>query len=285
MLQVDKVMGWKIEPVEQQITDTDCMLYALSLGYGRDPLDRAELPFVYEKELKVVPSMASVLARPPFWMRDPSTGIDWVKIVHGEQIGHFHRTIPVGAKVIGETSVTGIDDKGAGRGALVYTETRLWDKATGDLVAVNARSTFCRGDGGCGSAGAVASAVPAAQDRAPDARITHATERGQALLYRLNGDRNPLHADPDIAARAGFERPILHGLCTWGIVCRALLALCCDNDPARLKSLRARFSAPVMPGDAIETLVWRNGGELAFESRVPGRDVTVLKGGFAEVAA
>ncbi|PWE31456.1 3-alpha,7-alpha,12-alpha-trihydroxy-5-beta-cholest-24-enoyl-CoA hydratase [Pararhodobacter marinus] len=285
MLHIDTVMGWKIEPVEQTITDTDCLLYALSLGYGRDPLDRTELPFVYEQGLRVVPSIASVLARPPFWMRDPATGIDWVKIVHGEQIGHFHKPVPVGATVVGETRVTGIDDKGTGRGALVYTETQIWNKATGDLVAVNARSTFCRGDGGCGSAGTVASQAPTQKDRAPDAAVTYETQPGQALLYRLNGDRNPLHSDPDIARKAGFERPILHGLCTWGIACRALLALCCENDPARLKSLRARFSAPVMPGDSIETRIWREGTGVAFESRVPGRDVTVLKGGYADVAA
>lgn len=285
MLDVETVMGWNFDMIEQEVSDRDCLLYALSLGYGRDPLDAADLPFVYEKDLRVVPTISAVLARTPFWMRDPRTGIDWVRIVHGEQSAEFLAPVPTSGTLVGETVVTGIDDKGPGKGALVFSETRLWHRQTGTLIAVNARTSFCRGDGGCGSAGITGARPAQVPARAPDHAITYPTEPWLALLYRLNGDRNPLHADPEVARKAGFERPILHGLCTWGMACRALLATCCDNDPARLGAMRARFSAPVLPGEPIETRIWTGGDDLFFECRVPTRDATVLKGGVARVTA
>lgn len=283
MLNVETIMNWAFEPIEQAVSDRDCLLYALSLGYGRDPMDAADLAFVYEKDLRVVPTISAVLAKTPFWMRDPRTGIDWVKIVHGEQSAEFLAPVPTSGTLVSETRVKGVEDKGPGKGALVFSETSLWHKETGTLIAVNGRTSFCRGDGGCGSAGVTGAPAATLPGRAADHAVAYPTEPWLALLYRLNGDRNPLHADPEVARKAGFERPILHGLCTWGLACRALLATCCGNDPARLRGMRARFSAPVLPGETIETRIWTGGDEIAFECRVPARDATVLKGGVARL--
>ena len=140
MLDLEKVMRWHFTPIEQQISFRDCLLYALSLGYGRNPLDEVQLRFVCEEELKVVPSMASVVAHPAFWSRNPETGIDWVRIVHGQQSVVFHRTLPSQATIVGQMKVLGVEDKGAGKGALVYTQNQLTIKDSGELVATIVRS-------------------------------------------------------------------------------------------------------------------------------------------------
>lgn len=284
MLDLERVMSWPFPPLEQQVTNKDCLLYALSLGYGRNPLDGDELRFVYEEDLKVVPSMAAVIAHPALWSRHPATGIDWTRIVHGQQSVLFHRPIPPAATVVGQTRVLGVEDKGAGKGALVYTENRLTIKATGEPLASIVRSSFCRGDGGCGSAGERGQADSPVPQRPPDRTVDITTEPWQALLYRLNGDFNPLHASPAAARRAGYEQPILHGLCTYGIACRAVLASYCHNEPARLGALRARFTAPVIPGETLRTHLWSEAGTLRFECRVVERDRIVLGAGAATVA-
>jgi acyl dehydratase len=284
VLDLDAVMNWSFPPLEHTITFKDCALYALSLGYGRDPLDADGLRFVYEDDMKVVPSMAAVIAYPSGWSSDPATGIDWTKIVHGQQSSTFHRTVPTTATIVGRMSVLGVEDKGRGKGALVYTENRLSLKDTGEPVATIWRSAFCRGDGGCGSAGEKGSAEEPTPQRAADAELDIPTEAWQALLYRLNGDFNPLHASPQSARKAGFDRPILHGLCTYGIACRAILAACCANLPERLGSLRARFTAPVYPGETLRTLVWVEGEAVRFECRSIERDKVVLGAGAATAA-
>jgi acyl dehydratase len=274
-------MRWHFTPIEQQISFRDCLLYALSLGYGRNPLDEVQLRFVCEEELKVVPSMASVVAHPAFWTRNPETGIDWVKIVHGQQSVVFHRTLPSQATIVGQMKVLGVEDKGAGKGALVYTQNQLTIKDSGELVATIVRSSFCRGDGGCGSAGEKGIPDLPVPARAPDTTVDIPTDQWQALLYRLNGDFNPLHSSPAAARTAGFERPILHGLCTYGIACRAILSECCGDDPVRMKALRVRFTAPVMPGETIRTRIWNEHDAVRFECCVVERGKVVLGAGSA----
>jgi acyl dehydratase len=274
-------MTWSFPPLEQNLSSKDCILYALSLGYARDPLDEVELPFVTEGALKVVPSMASVVSHPSAWSRDPRTGINYLKIVHGQQGVVFHRPIPTDEIIVGQMKVLSVEDKGADKGALVFTENRLTSKRTGEAIATIVRSSFCRGDGGCGSAGPGSEQDKPVPQRKPDESIDSKTERWQALLYRLNGDFNPLHSSPSVAKKAGFERPILHGLCTYGIACRALLALCCNNNPSSLLSLRARFTSPVTPGETIRTSVWHETEGVRFECRVVERDKIVLGAGLA----
>jgi acyl dehydratase len=232
----------------------------------------------------VLPTMAVVLCYPGFWVKDPATGIDWVRVVHGEQAVTIHRPLPVEGELIGLTRITGIVDKGPGKGAILYSEREISDAATGTLHATVAMSTFCRGDGGFGGPSGPSWPVHSIPERAPDASCDLPTMPQQAMLYRLNGDYNPLHIDPHVAHEAGFERPILHGLCTLGIAGHALLKLCCDYDVRRFKNLRLRFSAPVFPGETIRTELWRDGDIVSFRARAVERDVVVLNNGRLEVA-
>jgi acyl dehydratase len=281
----DRLMGWDFPPVRQTLTKRDCILYALGIGLGGDPLDTAQLRFVYEDRLAAVPTMAVVLAYPGFWAKDRATGIDWLRVVHGEQAITLHRPLPVAAELIGTSRITGIVDKGAGKGAVLYSERRISDAATGALYATLAMSMFCRGDGGFGGPSGPSWPVHAIPERAPDVTCDLPTLPQQALLYRLNGDDNPLHADPAVARAAGFPRPILHGLCTLGIAGHALLRRCCDYDPARMRSLALRFSAPVYPGETLRTEMWRDGAIISFRTRALERDVVVLNNGRMEIAA
>jgi acyl dehydratase len=285
MIDYDRLMSWRFPPVRQTLTRKDCILYALGVGLGGDPLDPAQLRFVYEEGLLALPTMAVVLAYPGFWVKDPATGIDWVRVVHGEQAIALHCPLPVEGELIGRTRITGIVDKGPGKGAIVYSEREVSDAASGALYATLSQSTFCRGDGGFGGPPGPSLAVHAVPDRQPDAICDLSTLPQQALIYRLSGDDNPLHADPQIAYEAGFARPILHGLCTLGIAGHALMKLCCGYDPARFKGLALRFSAPVFPGETIRTEIWRDGDRVSFRARALERDVVVLNNGRLDLAA
>lgn len=279
-----KLKTWPFPDLEHRYEAKDTILYALGVGCGADPMDRTELPFVYEDGLKALPTMAVVLGYPGFWLKDPATGVDWRKILHGEQGLVIHKPLPASGTVIGRTRVTEIVDKGPGKGALLYSDRDVLDKATGDLLATLTSTTFIRGEGGFGGPSGPSPAPHALPERAPDIAVDLKTLPQAALIYRLSGDDNPLHADPDVAAAAGFERPILHGLCSYAVAGRAVLKACCGNDPTRLKRFDLRFSAPVMPGETIRTEIWRDGSTVSFRARVVERDVVVLNNGRAEVA-
>ena len=279
-----KLKNWHFPDLEHRYEAKDTILYALGVGCGADPMDRTELPFVYEDGLKALPTMAVVLGYPGFWLKDPATGVDWRKILHGEQGLVIHKALPASGTVIGRTRVTEIVDKGPGKGALLYSDRDVLDKATGDLLATLTSTTFLRGEGGFGGPSGPSPAPHALPERAPDIAVDLKTLPQAALIYRLSGDDNPLHADPDVAAAAGFERPILHGLCSYAVAGRAVLKACCGNDPTRLKRFDLRFSAPVMPGETIRTEIWRDGSTVSFRARVVERDVVVLNNGRAEVA-
>ncbi len=235
-------------------SENDAMLYALAVGMGADPLDPLELPFVYEPNLKVLPSFAAALQLlgPPL-----ALGITSQKAVHGEQRLTIHRPLPPAAMLTAMKRVVGIADKGPTKGGVIFVETVFADAQ--QPVATSLATIFARADGGGGSSGVTPPNLPAPPERAPDVEMAIPTRPDQALLYRLTGDRNPLHADPEFARGAGFPRPILHGLCTYAIACRAVLKAFCNFDPARIQQFDARFSAPVFPGETITVRMWRDG--------------------------
>ena len=281
----DKLKNWPFPEVEQTYTQKDSILYALGVGYGHDPMDEAQLQFVYEKHLRVAPTMPVVMGHPGFWMMNPETGIDWVKIVHGEQALRIHRGIPVAGTVLGRTRVKAIVDKGKDKGALVYLERSIVEKSSGVVLATLDHVTFCRGDGGIGKSDAAPPPPPAVPEGTPDAICDLPTLPQAALIYRLCADPNPLHADPAVAKAAGFPRPILHGLCTYGVAGHAVLKTYCGYDPAKLSALSVRFSSPVFPGETIRTEMWRKNDTVLFRSRVLGRDVVVLNNCVATISA
>lgn len=277
----DRLRALALPQTEHRYGWRDSILYALGLGYGLDPLDPRQLRFVDETKLMAVPTMANVLAYPGFWMRDLDTGIDWVRVVHGEQAMRLHRPLPTEGRMIGRSRIVGLVDKGEGRGALIYIERVVSDAATGEAVATLMQTTFCRGDGGFGGGDATPPRQPhPVPDRAPDLTLSLPTHPQMALIYRLSGDFNPLHSDPEAARRAGYDRPILHGLATYGVTGHALMAALCDYDPTRVLAMEGRVSAPVFPGETILTEIWREGpGEAAFRASVPARGAVVLNNG------
>jgi acyl dehydratase len=285
MLNYETLLNWPFEDVEQTYTERDSILYALGLGLGSDALDKHQLRFVYEEALEALPTMGVVLGNPGLYLRDPATGVDWRRLVHGEQGLVVHRPLRAAATTVSRNHIESIVDKGEGRGALVYATRETHDSATGELLCTTTSSAFCRADGGFGGPSGPVRPVHAVPDREPDAVVSHPTLPQAALIYRLSGDYNPLHADPDIARSAGFERPILHGLCTYGIAGWAILSTLADHDTSRLRRLDVRFSAPVIPGDTIDTLIWREGdGQAAFRCRVAARNSTVIDNGYCEVS-
>jgi len=279
----DSLLALKIPDVERTYTERDPIFYALSLGVGQDPMSVDELPFVYEGNTKVLPTFPVVAAQPGFWARELDTGIDWVKVVHGEHDLVLHSPMPARGTVRSHTRVVEVIDKGPGKGALVISQRKLNDKASGELYATITQTTFCRGDGGFGGPPRAAPEPHALPTRTPDAVCDLVTRPEMALFYRLNADMNPLHADPAIAKAAGFPRPILHGLATFGVSGHAILKTLCGYDPGRFRSMAVRFSAPVYPGETIRTEIWRDGIVVSFRARVIERDIVVLNNGRAKI--
>ena len=287
------ILEQKSPPRTFSYGDKDVMLYALGVGLGADPMNETELAFVYEKNLKVVPTAATVLASGAR-ARTSAAGaeasqnapghrasqLNYLMVVHGEQKVELHRPLPSSGSFTAESRTIGAFDKGKDKGAVVVNET-VWLNEAGEKVATLTGSTFARGDGGFGGPSEGAPAPHEVPTRAPDLSADFTTRPDQALLYRLNGDRNPLHSDPESARRSGFPRPILHGLCTYGITCRAILQEITGFDPEPILSHQVRFSSPVFPGETITVDIWRDGKAISFEARVKARDVKVVRNGLA----
>lgn len=282
-IQYDKLLGFDIPEVEQQLTRRDTILYALGVGLGADPTDPNQLKFVYEQGLQALPMMAIILGYPGPWHAKGELGITRSHVVHGEQGFRILRPLPVEGTVTGKTRITGVVDKGKDKGALVFTECTVQEKASGDPVCTLTSTTFCRADGGFGGPdGPVKPSYPI-PDSPPQHVCDLPTLPQAALIYRLSGDYNPLHADPAYAAKAGFKMPILHGRATFSVAGHAILKTLCGYDPARFVAMEGRFSSPVYPGETIRTEMWRDGNVVTFRSTVPARGVTVLNNGRAEI--
>ena len=280
----EKMLNWRFDPIEHDVQDKDTILYALGVGLGADVLDKTQLRFVYEENLVSLPSMATVLGYPGFWLKDPRTGVDWKRVLHGEQFLRVHKPLPAVGKFIGENKVDRLIDKGEGKGAVMFVERKLYEAATGDHLCTLSATTMLRGDGGFGGPAGSVPKPHSLPETEPSDTCDLPTLEQAALIYRLSGDRNPLHIDPQVAKTAGFERPILHGLSTYGVVCHALVRTFCDYRPERLRSFDVRFSSPVYPGETICTEMWRDGDVISFRARVVERDVVVLNNGRAEIA-
>ena len=278
-----KLVNWDIPEVSQHLTRRDTMLYALGVGLGADPCDEGQLKFVYEDGLQALPTMAIILGYPGPWHAHPDTGITGSHVVHGAQSFRIARPLPVEGDVVGKTRVTCIVDKGKDRGALVMTECTVREKASGNVVCTLESTTFCRADGGFGGPDSPVKAPHPLPETPPHHTCALPTLPQAALLYRLSGDYNPLHADPAYAVKAGFKMPILHGRCTFSVAGHAILRTLCGYDPSRFVAMEGRFSSPVYPGETIRTEMWRDGNIVSFRSTVPARGVTVLNNGRAEI--
>ncbi len=252
-----EVVGLELPASTFDYEERDVMLYALGIG-------AKELPFIFERELKVIPTFAVIPAFPALMGLAAGVEINPVMILHGEQGFRIAKTIPTNGSLTTSGVVTGVYDKG--KGALVTIDSTTTD-ASGETVFTNTSGVFVRGAGGFGGDRGPG-AGNKAPERAPDKTLEDTTLDIQAAIYRLSGDRNPLHIDPAFAKMAGYDRPILHGLCSFGYAGRAVLAQYCDNDPDRLVGLSVRFTGVVYPGDTITTEMWDEGdGKIIVQSK------------------
>jgi len=277
------LLDWDIPEVTQTITQKDTILYALGIGLGSNPVDPQQLSFVYEAGLKTLPTMAVILCYPGQWHANPGTGIVSSHVVQGAQNFVIHRALPPACTVRGKTRVIGVFDKGVGRGALVKTECVVSDVSSGNLLCTIGTTHFCRANGGFGGPSGPDTPHPEFTHRKPDAHCELETLPQAGLIYRLSGDRNPLHVDPEYAKRVGFKAPILHGRCTFGVVGHGILKSLCGYDDTRLKRMSARFVNPVYPGETICTEMWVERSHVFFRARVKARNVVVLDAGVAEI--
>ncbi len=276
---VAKALGAPLPGSTHSWAEDDVILYHLGIGAGVPPTDELELRYTYEGDLQVLPTFGTI----PSFGTMMSLGLvdglefDLASVLHGEQELEIHRPIPVSGTAIQSGTVTAIYDKG--RGALVVLEIESRFEKDGELLFTNRPSVYLRGEGGFGGDSGPSSSRESPA-RPPDLIVESPTLPQQALLYRIaSGDKNPLHADPGFAAFAGFERPILHGLCTFGVVCKAVIDKALDGRPEQVASYRARFSGAVFPGETITTSIWVEDEEIVVEAKSKERDVAVLSGG------
>lgn len=266
-------VGAVLPPVSYSWTASDVALYHLAVGAAADPMDITGLAYVDDATPKVLPTFATVAAsfhatEPPK-VSFPGVDIDLAKVVHGSQQVTAHRPLPASGSATSRTTIVEVQDKGSA--AVIVQEKTTTDDATGELLWTERSSIFAKGEGGFGGERG-SSAKVAYPDRAPDHRLSVPTLPQQALLYRLCGDRNPLHSDPAFAEAAGFPRPILHGLCTYGSVCRAVVDGVLDGDVARAQDFSATFAGIVFPGETLDVSVWEDGDQLLISAAVADRD-------------
>jgi len=277
-LEYDKLLSTVELDLPFSYTEADAMLYALAIGMGRDPVNGNELPYVYEQgvPLRTVPTLATVLVPDMF---PKGLGWDYSQILHSEQRLTLYRPLPPAAELKINKRVVDAFDRGPKLGALVLLEAEGRLASDDTVLFTMGCSIVARGDGGFGGPRGKGIPPHRVPRREPDLSCDIGTRADQALLYRLTGDRNPLHADPSRARAVGYDRPILHGLCTFGVACNAILQTICDYDYTLIEQFDARFSAPVMPGDTITTDMWQDGNVVSFSCSVKERDAVVLRNG------
>jgi acyl dehydratase len=287
-MNLQNVIERRFESVVQHYDWRDCALYALGLGFGSDPLDEDELPYVFEGRAQTpVPSQCVTLGWPEFWQAEPAAEIDWVSALHGEEWFELKRPLALNASIRSTHRISAVVDKGHGRGALIYFDTDVADAETGESFASIRATQFMRGDGGCGSHGVSPLATPALPAGAtPTCVVEYRTAPQSALLYRLvSRDYIPIHADPVLARRGGFERPVSHGLNTMGIACRAVLKRFLPGRPDRLRSMFVRFVQPAYPGDTVRVELFEQGEIVRFRAFALERKVLLLDRGECTLAS
>jgi acyl dehydratase len=280
----EALMRKQFGEVEQTYDEKATILYALGLGVGVNPCAPDELRLVYEQKLQALPTMAVVLGRPGLWFNDPALNANWRHVLHGGQELLLHRPVPVSGTIVGKTVVDDVVDKGPEKGAFVYTNRQISDKTSGQLIAEVRTCSVFRKDGGFGGPSEPRKKTPlfTSFNQAPDRSVVVNILPQAALIYRLSGDLNPLHVDPEVASQAGFERPILHGLCTYGIAALEVQRIN-QWEPDSIRQLNVRFSSPVYPGERLRIESWRlDSHSAAFRCYAHDRNVLVLDQGFVE---
>lgn len=289
MITYNTLRNWTFGVITHQYRETDVMRYALGCGLGADPMDCRQLKFVYEQDLKVLPSMAAVIGSPGSWWQIPETKVSWQHVLHAQQDVSFHQPLPVSATMQAHNQVTHLHDRGIGKGAVAGLKREIYD-GEGRHIATASRIEVLRADGGFSENDGISDDAPERLSPIPK-NLSNVIEvdlpilpQG-ALLYRLNGDPNPLHADPVVAKQAGFEQPIFHGLGSFGYAAHAILKSCCHFEPDALKRLALRFTSPVYPGETLKFLIWRRHAQLVnFQAYSKERGVLLLDCGLAELA-
>jgi acyl dehydratase len=279
----DKARGARLPDGKASYTRDQVILYHLGLGAGVPATDPKELEYTYEKNLKVLPSFAVI---PSFGSmvgigNVPGLQFNWAMLLHGEQEVKIHRPLPPEAKLVTTAHIPEIYDKG--KAALVILETEAKDEATGQPLWTNRYSMFIRGEGGFGgdSGPKVGNAAP---ERAPDGVIERKTLPQQALIYRLSGDKNPLHADPEFAKLGGFDTPIIHGLCSYGIACKAIVDEVLGGDVAQVARYQARFAGVAFPGETYRIKYWKDGAKrILLEAESVERNAKIISNAVIEL--
>ena len=283
-LDPSRIAAYAIPPYSGDFRVRDAVLYSLGLGLGHDPMDRDVLPFVYEEwGPKVLPSFASVIGDPNEFLHDPAFGVTGFPNVHGDQTITIHAPIPAAGRIASQTRIEGLYDRGGGSHGILVLLEDLKDAASGALLATLRQTDVLIGAGGFGGPPPPPAERPAMPDRTPDAVRRQPVAPQAALIYRLSGDYYRLHVEPGYARDAGFEGPILHGLATYGVACHAVVAAFCDHVPLGIKRFHGRFTAPVYPGETLETQMWREGQSVFYRTRVVERDVVAIDNGRADL--
>lgn len=278
----DRLRNWDFGEKRQSYEARDAILYALGVGLPFAAGDNGDLRFLLEDRLSVLPSFAVTLATPGLWPKQPALEIDWVKLLHTAHAATFHVPLPQTALVSSRARIASLHDRGADKGAVCVLRREVRDQSDGRLYCTIDQTLALRGNGGFGGDPAPRAERSDLPKRAPDVVETVATSARAALIYRLSGDYNPLHADYDVARKAGFERPILHGLASYGTACAVVLRAFCDGDPAGMRSLDVRFSGLVLPGDRLTFSLWKEGRNVRFNAAC-GEKI-VLDQGIAQLA-
>jgi len=281
MLDFDRVAGFRRETDLRSYSTRDSCLYGLSVSPPFQPGDEMALDLVLEtRGPKILPTMASVLAE----SLSRFLGLDMRGVTHAQQQLICHRPLPPQGELVIDGHVTAVIDKGADRGALVTFENVATLKGETTPLFTLSNTLFARRDGGFGQSFGTPVPRHLVPERASDLFDRSQTRTDQALIFRLNGDLNPLHAEPAFAAKSGFAQPILHGLCTYGMACRAIVRAVLGGDPSRIHRFDVRFTAPLYPGETLQTEIWVDGDEISFRCTAVERAVVVLDGGYCLLA-